>query len=293
VSDLSEGQQGQLGHDQLVALGVTPDAVVHSLRVGRLRETYARVYAVGDRALPPRWREMGAVLACGEDSFVSRHWALADWGCRPPAQGPVDVTVPYGRNARRAGIRIHRARRIDPRDVTVLDNVPISTPAFALLEVAVDLSFELFERAFDDALTSRVMSVSDARQTLERHRQRRGASKFALLAHPEHDLQITRSKAEQLMKRLLIRGGLTHARLNWRKGRIFPDAIFDAEKVIVEVDGFRTHGTRLAFESDRARDAKLAAQGWIVLRFTWRQLTEQPELVLVRLAQTLAIRRAA
>jgi hypothetical protein len=166
VSHLSESQQGQIAHSQLVALGVTGDAIVHSLSVGRVRETYARVYAVGDRALPPRWREMGAVLACGEDAFVSRHWALAAWGCRPPALGPVDVTVPYGRNARRAGIRIHRARKIDPRDVTVLDTVPICTPAFALLEIALDLSFELFERAFDDALTSRVMSVGAARQTL-------------------------------------------------------------------------------------------------------------------------------
>jgi very-short-patch-repair endonuclease len=97
-----------------------------------------------------------------------------------------------------------------------------------------------------------------------------------------------------MMKRLLRRGGLAaQARLNRRKDRIFPDAIFQAEKVIVEVDGFRTHGTRLAFESDRARDAKLAAEGWIVLRFTWRQITEEPELVLVRLAQTLALRRAA
>jgi very-short-patch-repair endonuclease len=60
--------------------------------------------------------------------------------------------------------------------------------------------------------------------------------------------------------------------------------------VIVEVDGFRSHGKRLAFESDRARDAALAAQGWIVLRFTWRQVRFEPEVVLVRLAQVLALR---
>jgi very-short-patch-repair endonuclease len=203
------------------------------------------------------------------------------------------VTVPYGRGSRREGVRIHRSRAIDPRDVTVLKGVPIATPALALLEIAKDLSFDVFERAFDDALTGKVMSLTGAQQTLARHQGSRGAGRFALLAHPDHELEITRSRAEQLMKRLARRGGLAGWRLNWRRGRIFPDMMFDGEKVIVEVDGFRTHGTRTAFESDRARDAKLAAEGWIVLRFTWRQLTEQPELVLVRLAQTLALRRAA
>ncbi len=81
--------------------------------------------------------------------------------------------------------------------------------------------------------------------------------------------------------------------VNVRKGRILPDFEWRQELVIVEVDGYGTHGTRRAFEADRARDAQLAANGWIVLRFTWRQLKYEPAVVLVRLAQTLAIRRAA
>lgn len=319
VSELSERQQGQLSHEQLESLGLSDKAIVHSLAAGRITETFARVYAIGDRALPPLWREMGAALACGEEAFISRHWAVAAWGVRPlPVGGDggggsagggngnggggggggdlkrdVDVTVPYGRNARRAGIRIHRCRRIDPRDVTELHGVPISTPAFALLEIAPELSLDEFERAFDDGLTSGVMTLAAAQQTLARHRNRRGARRFALLAHPEHELQITRSQAEQLMKRLVRTSGLTPTRWNRRRGRIFPDLIYESEKVIVEIDGYRTHGTRRAFESDRARDAQLAAQGCIVLRFTWRQLTNEPELVIVRLAQTLAVRRAA
>jgi len=44
----------------------------------------------------------------------------------------------------------------------------------------------------------------------------------------------------------------------------------------VETDGRATHGTRQAFEGDRARSAELTIMGYRVLRFTWRQLTEQP-----------------
>jgi len=290
LSELADGQQGQVNHKQLVELGVSRSGISRGLARGRLHPTFKAVYAVGHRALPPLWREMGAVLAVGAEGFVSRHWAAAAWGTRPPGSDDVDVTVPYGRSARRAGIRIHRAKEIDPRDVTELDGVPIATPAFALLEIALELTFEQLERAFDDALTREVMSLVHASETLDRHRGHRGAARFAELARPEHALEVTRAWTEQRMKALIRAGNLPIPVLNIRRGRIMPDFIWRNERVIVEVDGFRTHGTRRAFESDRARDAKLAAEGWIVLRFTWRQLKHEPEVVLVRIAQVLARR---
>jgi hypothetical protein len=293
ISRLADAQQGQVAHRQLIALGVPATAIEHSLRRGRLHRTFTGVYAVGHRALPAMWREMGAVLACGDGAFVSRHWAAAVHGVRPTAANDVEVTLPYGRSARRAGIRIHRARNIDARDVTELDGVPVATPAFALFEIATDLTFDQFERAFDDALTKRVMTLAEAQDTLARHAGHPGARLYSEFALPEHGLQITASRAEQLMKAIIRPSGLPLPESNIRRGRIIPDFHWRREKVIVEIDGYRTHGTRRAFESDRARDAKLAAEGWIVIRFTWRQLVNEPVLVLTRLAQTLAIRRAA
>jgi very-short-patch-repair endonuclease len=36
------------------------------------------------------------------------------------------------------------------------------------------------------------------------------------------------------------------------------------------------HATRAAFERDRERDAWLTAQGYRVVRFTWRRLSRDP-----------------
>jgi very-short-patch-repair endonuclease len=58
-------------------------------------------------------------------------------------------------------------------------------------------------------------------------------------------------------------------------------------KVIVEVDGFETHGTRSAFEADRVRDAELQILGWRVLRTTWRQLERTPHEFIDRLRRLL------
>ena len=40
----------------------------------------------------------------------------------------------------------------------------------------------------------------------------------------------------------------------------------------MEIDGWRTHKIRDSFESDRARDSKLTAAGYRVMRFTRRRL---------------------
>ena len=49
--------------------------------------------------------------------------------------------------------------------------------------------------------------------------------------------------------------------------------------MVVETAGGETHDTRHAFEADRRRDQLLAAAGYTTLRFTWRQVTSEPERV--------------
>jgi very-short-patch-repair endonuclease len=76
--------------------------------------------------------------------------------------------------------------------------------------------------------------------------------------------------------------------VNARVGRYEVDFLWPAERVIVETDGWATHGTRRAFEHDRAKDAALQAAGYIVIRFTWDQIHHEPLKVAAQLAQLLA-----
>ena len=52
-------------------------------------------------------------------------------------------------------------------------------------------------------------------------------------------------------------------------GRCEVDFYWPRHGLIVETDGWETHGTRAAFEADRAKDAALTAAGYRVVRFTW------------------------
>ena len=46
-------------------------------------------------------------------------------------------------------------------------------------------------------------------------------------------------------------------------------------RVILETDGYATHGTRKAFAEDRRRDQLLVRNGWTVLRAAYRQLDDE------------------
>jgi very-short-patch-repair endonuclease len=76
-------------------------------------------------------------------------------------------------------------------------------------------------------------------------------------------------------------------------GRLEVDFLWPAQRLVVEVDGFRFHSSRATFERDRERDAVLAASGYTVVRVTWRQLVDEPEAVVARIAAALAVRGSA
>jgi very-short-patch-repair endonuclease len=102
----------------------------------------------------------------------------------------------------------------------------------------------------------------------------------------------TRSRLERRMLAIVREAGLPRPVVNHTIGPYEIDFVWPKERVLVETDGWRTHGHRFAFESDRAQDADLVAQGYVVLRFTWRQIFDKPTLVVTRVAQALAVRAA-
>ena len=89
----------------------------------------------------------------------------------------------------------------------------------------------------------------------------------------------TKSPLEDLLLDLCQDHGIPLPEVNvWVQG-FEVDALWRKERVIVEVDGGQAHATPARMERDRARDLALRAAGFLVLRYTWWQVTAQPEEV--------------
>jgi very-short-patch-repair endonuclease len=81
--------------------------------------------------------------------------------------------------------------------------------------------------------------------------------------------------------------------VNVRIGPYEVDFLWREQALVVETDGFRHHGNRIAFESDRARDVQLHALGYRVVRFTYRQVREEPSAVAASLRSVFGVGLAA
>jgi very-short-patch-repair endonuclease len=97
-----------------------------------------------------------------------------------------------------------------------------------------------------------------------------------------------RSELEARMLALSRRHRLPEPEVNVSIDRYVVDFLWRAQSLIVEVDGWKSHRTRSAFEDDRVRDANLALRGYRVVRFTWRRITNDPATVAQTIRSLLA-----
>jgi very-short-patch-repair endonuclease len=78
--------------------------------------------------------------------------------------------------------------------------------------------------------------------------------------------------------------------VNLPVGRFTVDFLWNAEHLIVELDGYRAHAGRTAFEADRTRDMELKALGYEVVRLTWQQIMTRSARVAPMLRKLLRAR---
>jgi predicted transcriptional regulator of viral defense system len=136
---------------QLDAIGIRGTSVKRRVANGGLVRIYRGVYAVGhvQRTREARW--MAAVMACGRGSFLSHLDAAALWRIYDSRASAIHVLT-VARSARRLpGIKVHRARRLDPADVTTKDGIPVTTVARTLIDLTDLLPTDRILRAMREA----------------------------------------------------------------------------------------------------------------------------------------------
>jgi very-short-patch-repair endonuclease len=279
IARIAARQHGVITLAQLETLGVHRRGLTRRLQADRLHRLHRKVFAVGHRGVSKGGRWLAAVLACGPDAVLSHRSAAWLWGIvrergepgddprmREPDGGISHVTVP-GEGRTRWGIRVHRSRTLDATQTTRRLNIPVTTPSRTL----ADLRRTLPQPKFAAAL--------------------RQAEYLRLPIADELGPDRTRSELEARFRAACRRRRLPKPEVNVGIGPFTVDFLWRRQRVIVELDGYRAHGTRSAFEADRARDAELTALGYSVVRSTWRQLTDGPADVASTLRTLLEARQ--
>jgi very-short-patch-repair endonuclease len=257
---------------------------------GQLHQVFRGVFVFGPRRISRRGRWMAAVLAAGEGAVLSHRSAARLWRLLPPAAEVVDVTCPPDRIVRRKGI-VNHSFQLQDDEWLVRDGIPVTSPFRTIFDLAAVAGMREVERAFHEAEAREVTDWVSLPMLLERYPGRRGSKNLRTLLEAPEPVGITRNDFEEAFVALVDRFGFRRPRMNAPlaiRGRFFEiDALWEPERVAVELDSRSIHGTCKKFESDRLRDRILIAEGWRTMRITWRQLQEEPDEIAEDLKRAL------
>jgi uncharacterized protein DUF559/putative AbiEi antitoxin of type IV toxin-antitoxin system len=279
MAELAARQHGVVAGAQLAELGLGRHYIARQVERGRLHAVHRAVYAVGHPRITREGAWMAAVLAGGEGAALGIRSGGALWTIRARSARDIDVLTPRQRRSR-LGLRLHHVP-LRPDEITVHRAIPVTTPARTLLDLAAILDPHTLARAVERAEALRLTSPTSLAALVARYPRRAGvaALKAILASGSIAGATLTRSELEDRFLTLIDAENLPRPLVNAPRGTNELDFTWRTQRLVVEVDGFETHGTRAAFERDRARDRALLAAGWRVARITWRQLHDEPEQI--------------
>jgi very-short-patch-repair endonuclease len=268
IAQLADSQDAVVTYRDLVALGYSHDAIRTRVQNGRLHQKYKGVYTVGHRILTPNGHIRAAVLACGPRAVASHHSAARLHDLWYSNRVKYDVTVPGTSRKSRPKIRVHRARRLHPDDITEVDGIPLTSVARTMLDMAAGLRHDPLLRLIEQAERLGLFDLYAIDATLARGGGHRGVRRLRRALRAYRPPPTTKSGLERRMLRRLHQAGIREPRVNTLVAGYEADLYFPAARLVVEVDGRPYHDSPRAFESDRIKDAAWQMAGVAVIRIT-------------------------
>ncbi|SHF90762.1 DUF559 domain-containing protein [Geodermatophilus nigrescens] len=252
---------------------------------GRLLRPHRGVVAVPDCWDDWRTRALAGVLATG--GTLSHGTALAVWRVLPDVRGPVHVSVPAERRALRSrGLVVHRAHDLDPDR---LGPFPVTSLPRSLVDGWGWANGRRGSRRAVDQLRGAVIGTLRDRRVPSAHLHVEVERRPALPGRRalEELLRLVDQGCQSELEIWGVRHVLTGSGMprfvqqhpvTLGSGRtVHLDAAVPELRIAVELDGAAFHGSAEDRERDTRRDVELAALGWVVLRFSHRRLTTEPD----------------
>lgn len=229
---------------------------------------------------------MAAVLACGEGAVLSGRAAGHLLGVLKGPAPPPEVMAP--RERRIEGITTHRERAAQPAQATTWRGIPVTSVPRTLVDLAAHLSLDDLARACHEAGVRHRTTPAQMERILARRRNAKGARKLRLVLGG--DAHVTLSALEKRFLALLRKHGLALPITNRPAGGRRVDCRWPDHRLTVELDGYRYHGSRYAWEQDRRREREAYARGDEFRRYTYGDVFEDSLLMLAELRDLIGTR---
>lgn len=286
LASLAARQSRAVGHDQLLALGYDYDAIRYRIRAGRLQRRHPGVYIVGPGNPDQRGGWFAALLAARPHPVLSHLSSAAKRGLARE-RGQVHVTTVSRSSHKLRGVTVHRARRLDSADVTRIDDLPITTLARTLLDLAETEPFHRLEKIFEEADRRGDLDFDAIGACIARNPGRRGIRPLTRLLDDHLAVGNANEGLERLFQRFLVEEGFPQPHTNVLVAGLLVDCYWPAQNFVVELDSRDFHSHWAQQERDRVRDGTLLRAGVPSLRVTFRRIVKERNELVADLASQL------
>ena len=284
-NEIATHQHGLVTRAQLIEAGVTPSSIQRRIRAGTLLPEHPGVYRVGHRAPSIGATYLAAVLACGEGALLGGLAAAHLYGLlRSSAPPRPEVTARTERLIE--GVRVRRSPSTCAHDRFVFRGVPMTSVPCTVVDLAAHLSLAALARAWHEAGIRYRTTPADVDEVLCRRPNARGAGRLRRTVHG--DVPVTLSTLESRFLRLLRDNGLPLPITNKLAGTKRVDCRWPADRLTVELDSYRYHSSRHAWEQDRRRDREARVRGDEIRRYTYGDVFDDSAPMLREIATLLS-----
>ena len=282
IARIAARQHGIVKRGQLLEGGLSRRQIEGRLQKGLLILKHPGVYRVGHAAPSTEADYLAAVFACGTGAVLGHLAAAHLLGLIKGSPPTPEVVFPTQLKIR--GVITHRSR-VDRRDATVHRRIPVTTVPRTLVDLAALLPPDSLARACHEADVRYRVTAPRVEVVLARRPNSPGAAKLRAILRG--DTRVTLSKLESRFLALLRENGLPLPQTNLPAGRHRVDCRWPEHRLTVELDGYRYHRSRHAWEADRRREREAYARGDAFRRFTWGDVFEHPRPVVHELRELL------
>jgi very-short-patch-repair endonuclease len=287
LADLSRRHHGLIFEPSARAAGISDSAIQRRVGSGLLERLDRQVLRMA--GAPPTWRQraLAAVWVAGPEALLSHRAAALLWGLDGIEHAPFDVlTHRWARRTARSGTKVHEARDLIGADRHQRDAIPCTSIVRTLLDLPAVVHRFRADQAFEDALRRRLCTVDEVADRFVQVARRgrpgtvamRGLIGKRLGAYVPTMSEFERRTSELAEAIGLPRPARQHP-VDIGSTTVYLDLAWPGRSLAVECDGLFHHATDLQLPWDEHRQNELVLRGWLVLRFTWQQLTRSRDVV--------------
>lgn len=273
LAAIAAHQHQAFSRNQALQAGFSAEAIRRHIESGVWVKQSPTVYAATDAR--PTWdrRLQVALLTGGAEAAASHATAAYVLGAREKRPQIIDILIPSRKHALSLpGVRFHRVRMVE---ATTRSGLRVTSVPRTIVDIA---DRPELEHVLDTALHKRLTTVARMKEYIKPLKTNPGLRRLRRLLDDREKGSLT-TELERRFDALLEHSPLPSPARQHPIGGRFADFAYVDERIVVELDGGDSHMRKEVFEDDRLRQNEMVLAGWLVLRFTWDDVTKRPDYV--------------